>query len=174
MQPGHNIDFTGGENKKEPMQGRQKRASETIGRAGLPLLYDDAAVIAQTILFLPVVQMALRFAGLQWTTGLVRRVVRARRNPARPVLPLDVERMAQIVRACCVHWPFHATCLDRSLITALLLGLHRVPVSICFGFRKRDLQLEGHAWVEYNDVPVAELSDVTELSRLCIYNTVRQ
>jgi hypothetical protein len=151
-----------------------QEASETSGLFSPHLSRRDFSVVAKTIVFLPAVQLALRFAGFQRTARLVGRVVESGRKLPRPISALEIERSAQVVRACCRRWPFRATCLDRSLVTALILGLHKVPLVICLGFRKCNTRLEGHAWLEYNDLPIAETPDVAELSRLEFYATALQ
>jgi Transglutaminase-like superfamily len=127
----------------------------------------DAMVIAETLSLLPAVQLAVRIAGLEGTTGWVRRLSGIRLREAPPISNAwEIERIAQLIRGTCRRWPFRATCLDRSLVTIAILGRRGVPVTICVGFRKRKADTEGHAWVEHNTRPLAEAADVTAMSRI--------
>jgi len=125
----------------------------------------DVIVIAEAILLLPIVQLGVRVAGLQRTAEWAGRLV-GRRIGLEPAVwdAPKIQRIAQLVRASCRRWPIGATCLDRSLVTMVLLGRRRIPVTICIGFHKGE-GVEGHAWVEHNAIPLAETTDLTAMSR---------
>src|SRR5262249_17452154 len=89
---------------------------------------------------------------------------RARATPPTSNAP-EIERFARLIRGICRRWPFGATCLDRSLVTVALLGRRRISVAFCIGFRRNDVDVEGHAWVEHEAFPLAETADVAAMSR---------
>jgi Transglutaminase-like superfamily len=122
----------------------------------------DAKLIAETILLLPAVQLAVRVVGLQRTVKWTARLTGSRiRGQPQISNVSEIERITRLIRGTCRQWPFRATCLDRSLVTVVLLGRRGIPVTFCVGFRKSDAGVEGHAWVEHNARPVAEAADVT-------------
>jgi len=51
---------------------------------------------------------------------------------------------------------FKGSCLTRSLVLWTLLRRRGVDSDLRVGFRRREQRLEGHAWVEYEGVPLNE------------------
>ena len=157
---------------KNPPKHRHRHTWAPEGPGALPSLRlrdlqgRDVIVIAEALLLLPAVQLAVRLAGLQRTAAWAARLVGRRVTAALPASnATEIERIAQLIRGICRRWPFRASCLDRSLVTLALLGQRRVPATICIGFRKGEADVEGHAWVEHNARPLAETADVTAMSR---------
>lgn len=54
-----------------------------------------------------------------------------------------------------------STCLTRSLTLFHVLRQHGVPVQFVMGIRPEAVDLEGHAWLELDNVPVYETIDTT-------------
>ncbi|MGH3569138.1 MAG: lasso peptide biosynthesis B2 protein [Pseudonocardia sp.] len=76
------------------------------------------------------------------------------RCTARPASVAEAEAAVAAVRAATRRYPGRAACLERSLATVLLTGLHRRRVSWCVGARL--LPYAGHAWIEVDSHPVGE------------------
>jgi hypothetical protein len=145
---------------------RHRRGSGFTRRRLRDLSGGDAVVIIEVCLLLPLVQLAVRLAGLRrtarWVDGLIGRtkgVTPAILNACR------IDRIAQVIRGTCGRWPIRATCVDQALVIVALLGRRYVPVVFCIGFRRGDSKVEGHAWVEHDGLPLAEIVDVAEMSR---------
>jgi hypothetical protein len=123
-------------------------------------------IIAEALSLLPAIQLAVRVVGVKQTIEWARLVgVRVRGAPQISKAS-DIQRIAKLIRGTCRRWPLRATCLDRSLLTAALLCRRRITVTICFGFRKHEAEVKGHAWVEHNGLPLAEDETVNSTWRL--------
>lgn len=123
----------------------------------------DATVIANTFLLLLAIQPTIRLAGLGLTARWAALLVGRSSNLSLLALKdLEIERTARLIRGCCRRWPFRTTCLDRSFVSLVLLSRRGVPVTLFVGFSRNDEGVEGHAWVEFDERPLAEPIDVRE------------
>jgi hypothetical protein len=59
-------------------------------------------------------------------------------------------------------------CLVRSLTLWAMLLRRGHPVNLRVGFRKRAGEIEGHAWVEYDNIPINE--DTAEAGTFVVYD----
>jgi hypothetical protein len=121
----------------------------------------DVTVIANTFLLLLAVQPSIRLAGLKLTARWARLLL-GPRNDAAPLglNDLAIERIARLIGGCCQRWPFRTTCLDRSFVSLVLLGRRGIPVTLFMGFSRNNEGVEGHAWIEVDERPLAEPIDV--------------
>ena len=63
---------------------------------------------------------------------------------------LSPQNIARLVRVAAEHGPYHAKCLEQSLVLHWLLRRQGVDARILFGARKDEEQMLAHAWVEVN------------------------
>lgn len=68
--------------------------------------------------------------------------------------------IARIVHIAAHHGVYRANCLQQTLVLWSLLRRDGIESEIRFGARKKDGQLQAHAWVEYLGVVLNEESDV--------------
>lgn len=60
-----------------------------------------------------------------------------------------VARICKAVAEACVWYPKRVHCLQRSVVTTLLLRLHGTPATLVIGCRP--VPVESHAWVEVEE-----------------------
>lgn len=126
---------------------------------------DERWLLYRSFLLLPAIHVALLTLGYSRLRSALEKM-----TPLKPVAspPLETEILqkargiAQIVSIAARHGMYKATCLRRSLLVWWFLRGEGVQSHIRFGVRKRDAQLEAHAWVEYNGIIVNDSTTVRE------------
>lgn len=139
------------------------------------LRFPDVFVVVQALLLLSASQMTVRLAGLRRAGEWANRLTRTKlENSSVDLSASEVLRIALIARAASRRWPLWASCLDRAFVGLVLLGRRGVSVSLCIGFRRSPLGIEGHAWLEHNAVPLAETTNLKEVysRRVLIHQVV--
>jgi hypothetical protein len=106
---------------------------------------------------LPVVALALRFVGLRRCQAALARLTPEARPAARP--NRRAADAARMVLAASRHSPCRADCLRRALVLWWLLRRAGLPGEMRIGVRKRDGQLEAHAWVESGGLALDRCTD---------------
>ncbi|NDL60224.1 lasso peptide biosynthesis B2 protein [Phytoactinopolyspora mesophila] len=76
------------------------------------------------------------------------------RRCRRPATVSEAASMTAAVRSAARHRAGRVACLEYSLATVLLAGLHRQSVQWCIGARL--MPYGSHAWIELNGCPVGE------------------
>ena len=61
-----------------------------------------------------------------------------------------------MVRIAAQRGLYRFKCLDQSLVLRWLLRRQGIDARIVFGARKEDEQMEAHAWVEIEGVPISD------------------
>lgn len=81
-------------------------------------------------------------------------------EPGRQLPPETVRKMGALVNAAARYSPVPSTCLIRSLVLVSQLRRRNVPSSLRIGVCLQDGQLQAHAWVEHQGMPVNDSLDV--------------
>jgi hypothetical protein len=120
-------------------------------------------------LLLPVaISAGFRLAGVPHTQAGLRRWARCMKYRVTQNTESDIRmaRRAQqrVKRATGILGP----CLVRSLTLWAMLLRRGHPVNLRVGFRKRAGEIEGHAWVEYDNIPINE--DTAEAGTFVVYD----
>ena len=108
-------------------------------------------------LWLPLFWLGLRVLGLQRFQAWLQKA------PAGSGLPLTlpvVKALGEAVNIAARHSPFPATCLSRSLLLGWQLHRRGVASDLRIGVRLTQGELDAHAWVECDGVPVNDSPDV--------------
>jgi hypothetical protein len=119
-------------------------------------------------LLLPVaISLGFHLAGVPNTQAGLRRWARWRKRQVAGNTESDIRmaRRAQkrVLRATGILGP----CLVRSLALWAMLLRRGHPVNLRVGFRKRAGKIEGHAWVECENIPINE--DTSEAATFVVY-----
>lgn len=113
-------------------------------------------LVALTLL-LPVVDLHLRFSGLQATR---RRLGRLRgRTPPRSPDALDMqraERLAQLAAVAGKRGLYANTCLRQALVVHWWLRRQGLPAQLVIGAQPAEAELDAHAWIELQGIPLAQ------------------
>jgi hypothetical protein len=118
---------------------------------------EDRLMFIQALILPVVISCGFRALGVSRTQSHLRRWATSGNNKMGEALPEEIvlsARGAQVRARRCGG--FEGTCLVRSLtLWALALRRH-VEVDLRVGFRIRNGQIEGHAWVEFQGNPLNE------------------
>jgi hypothetical protein len=115
------------------------------------LSWREIWVLAQALLLLPAVRVALKFVTVAQVQNIVGRALLAPR-PSK----ISPQATARIVRIAAHRGLYRFKCLDQSLVLGWLLRRQGIDARIVFGARKEAEQMEIHAWVEVDGVAIGE------------------
>lgn len=126
----------------------------------LALPASDKWLVFKVSIMLPLVEGGLHLLGLQ----IVARFLASWATPSVVVLEsnFEVERQARLLSMVVHRHPFAGKCLSRSLTLWWCLRQTGIKSEVRLGIRKEGSRLRGHAWVEYQGQPVAEVPGVCE------------
>jgi hypothetical protein len=130
----------------------------------------DRLLFSQSLVLLPVAALALRLMGLRNYKKLLDKLSRDKLSRGGNTFADRDDRMlgdrvrqtARLVEAARRYGPYRAKCLPQSLTLWWLLRRRGIESQIRFGARKNALQMEAHAWVEFEGVPLNDSLDVGE------------
>lgn len=115
--------------------------------------------IVQASLWLPWFGLGLRVHGLARFQSELQRWPM---TVASTMSLAEIQLLGEAVNIAARHTPFHATCLTRSLLLGWLLRRHGVASELRIGVRLPQGQLDAHAWVECDGVPVNDRPDIAD------------
>ena len=115
-------------------------------------------LLVQAVVLLSAVRFALKFVTIARLQLIgARNVSDSRRDRVvRAATGLSPEATARMVRIAAERGPYHAKCLEQSLVLRWLLLRQGVEARILFGARKEDEQMQAHAWVEVDGLVLSE------------------
>jgi len=117
-------------------------------------------VVFAAVALLPAVQMSLRFRGFKRTAA---QLATCSQRSALPAGPDTARPIADAVTLVAGRRLVGAPCLARSLVVWFLLRRRGIDAVLVIGAgATNDGVLPAHAWVEVDDVPVNDLSDVRD------------
>ena len=119
------------------------------------LSFRELLVLIQALLLLPLVRIALRF-----TT--VARLQTTKAMSLSFNAGLSVETIARMVQIAANHGIYRAKCLEQSLVLHWFLLRQGIASRIVIGTRKENGQVQVHAWVKVNGVPLNDHEDVEQ------------
>jgi transglutaminase superfamily protein len=117
----------------------------------------DRELFTAALIALPVCVLGLRLAGYRRLRSILSSFVPAAPEPTLRLAHQQTEllaRTAWAVRAAAAHGLVRGRCLPQSLALWWLLRRRQVASEIRFGARRRERELEAHAWVEVDGVAI--------------------
>lgn len=112
------------------------------------------------VLLLPRVLGALGAVTVLRRTSLsLEHLVRLLERQPRPVAEPDVERLVWLTQGILRRTHRRDFCYPRALVIFHVLSGWGCPVTLYFGVRKREGELEGHAWLDLAGRPLDETQD---------------
>ena len=120
------------------------------------------SVLLLSMLLLPVIALALRFKGFNWTksflSGNFSSAVKFSASEDEQLkIALSVSRMVFVAAN---YGPYRANCLKKSLLIWWLLGRRGITTNLKIGVNKLDDDFNAHAWVEYRGNTLIDTDDV--------------
>ena len=125
-------------------------------RKFLALAPAERALLAQSALRLTITAGGLRLFGFKRIYAWLDRVGP---EPEPPQAMDEARRLADGVRRAARPLPY-ASCLPRSLALWWLLRRRGIPANIHVGVKKEKGDFRAHAWVEYQEMVLADSEDV--------------
>lgn len=125
----------------------------------------ERRLLVQALIRLPVAAMRVRLDGgtvlrrqpsIHPTTQSPRRGEPGMPDGPAGDEPAVIREAARMVNAAARYTPMSATCLPKSLVLQQLLRREGIETALRIGVRKAGATLDGHAWLEYRGVPVAD------------------
>jgi Transglutaminase-like superfamily len=121
--------------------GGARAASKPASRV-LRLSAGDWRLLAEAIVVMPYIEVALRVMPLDRLLATLGREARVREQD------LNLERTARLVDVLLRRYPFHPSCLKKSLVLFALARRRGLPAQLRIGVRKDRGELLAHAWIE--------------------------
>ena len=119
--------------------------------------------LLQAMVLLPATALGVHLVGFRGAQSALSRLLPAKSDsngtPAHDGETSSVHDLARIVRIASQYGPYRANCLPTSLSLWWLLGRRGIASALRLGVRKESGQLEAHAWIELQGVPVNESHD---------------
>ena len=111
----------------------------------------ERRLLVQALIRLPIAAMRVRLDG-----GMVLRGQQS--TPPGPAgdEAAVMREATRMVNAAARYTPMSATCLPKSIVLQQLLRREGIETALRIGVRKAGAALDGHAWLEYRGVPVAD------------------
>jgi hypothetical protein len=124
----------------------------------LRLTWSERWLFLQALLLLPLTALLLRLFGLRSCQRLLAALAPPTSSVTEPQhATLNQARLtARMVRAAAQHDLFRARCLPQALALWWLLRRQRIAGTLRIGTRLIFGQLQAHAWLEYQGVPLNE------------------
>jgi hypothetical protein len=111
------------------------------------------------VMLLPLFSLVLRVFGLVRLQGWIERApFTATRVP--PVT--ELKTIGEVINAAARYAPGSVTCLTRSLLLRWLLRRRGIASELRIGVQLVQGQLDAHAWVEFEGVPINDAPDVAQ------------
>lgn len=126
------------------------------------LTRDDRARIIEALVLPIFILVGFRLIGVPRTQGLMRRWALRGKALANTVSACPGRQELEIRNACRAQrivkraTGIPGNCLVNSLTLWTLLLRRGISTDLRIGFRKREGQIEGHAWIELDEAPVNE------------------
>lgn len=128
----------------------------------LRLSWADRRAFAEAVMLLPIVIAALRLFRFRRTQSALARLSPLGNRPESDRAFERARSCARFVKAAAAHTPLRVNCLHQSLALWALLRLYGIESELRFGARKRDGELQAHAWVEHAGAVLNDGENVRE------------
>lgn len=122
----------------------------------LALSRPERRTVLAALALLPFFWLALRLVGLQRLQSRLHRKAKPGNAPSLD----ELKRMGSLVNAASGRVLGGNACLTRSLYLWWLLRRREVPCSLRIGVRMNAGNLDAHAWVEHDGIPINDRPDI--------------
>lgn len=137
----------------------EKPANRISAFFGLPR--SDQLLLCQALVLIPTVSLGLKVFGFRRVYRLLDRWAPIP-DESSPVNPDRVHRIADLVGKAAWRGLYPVTCLPRSMSLWAVLRRNLFGANLCIGVRRSEAGIQGHAWVEVNQVPLLERVEIKQ------------
>jgi hypothetical protein len=125
------------------------------------LPFSQKQLFVKICLIVPTIEILLKFVGFNRTVKLLQ--FTTKKTVPEPCHPQNIiNRHRNYLYLYTKQFPFFGKCLAQSLTLWTLLKNKGIQTDLKFGMKKNEDKLLAHAWVEYNNVPLASESEIRE------------
>lgn len=129
------------------------------------LPWTERRLLVQLLFGLPLLTLGLQWMGLKRLQATLLKWFPADQHPPQVSLQ-NVERQAHritaIIQLAACSGRYGANCLPRSLMLWTLLRHYGIQSNLRIGVRKVAGQLQAHAWVEYQGMPLNDRANIQQ------------
>jgi len=129
--------------------------------AFLELPGSDRILLSQALILIPMVSLGLKGIGFRRVYRILDRWASIP-IVAPPAHLGRVERIADLVGKAAWRGIYPVTCLPRSMSLWAVLRRHAIQANLCIGVRRSEAGIQGHAWVEVNQLPLLERVEINQ------------
>jgi len=126
----------------------------------------ERRLLIQALVLLPLTFCGVYVLGVSRWHRFLAQLASFGNTPNRTLVIADVETamqaqaIARMVKIAAEKGIYEARCLQQTLVLWCLLRRNQIESEIRFGARKKEKELQAHAWVEVSGVALNEDSDV--------------
>ena len=119
-------------------------------------------LLAQAWILLLPVDLGLRVMPFPRLRAWASRVAPGSNGLTRAEVEAIIRQTSRMVQIASRNHLYAMTCLRRSLVTQRLLARRGIVTDLRFGVQKEGGQLQAHAWLEYERIPIGEPETLSE------------
>ena len=135
------------------------------------LSWSERWLFVQALLLLPLTALALQLFGFRRLQSAFASCAPSQESQEKvDTLVQQAYVITKLVKAAARIGPYHANCLQQSLVLWWLLRRQGIETDIRIGVRKETSPFEAHAWVEYLGLVLNDSADVYQ--RFAVFDRV--
>ena len=119
----------------------------------------EKRLFLSALMLLPLFWLGLRVFGLARLQAWIEHSPRAKKTSYSVT---ELQGIGTLVNSAAHYAPGPVTCLTRSLLLRWLLRRRGIESGLRIGVQLVQGQLDAHAWVEYQGVPINDAADVAQ------------
>lgn len=121
----------------------------------------ERIVISQASVLIPTVSLGLKIFGFRRVYRFLDRWAPILEDSS-PAHLERVHRIADLVGKAAWRGFYPVTCLPRSMSLWAVLRRQAIRANLCIGVRRSESGIQGHAWVEVNQIPLLERVEINQ------------
>ena len=135
------------------------------------LSWSERWLFVQALLLLPLTALALQLFGFRRLQSALASLAPSEESQEQvDTLVQQAYVITKLVKVAARIGPYHANCLQQSLVLWWLLRRQGIETDIRIGVRKETSPFEAHAWVEYLGLVLNDSADVYQ--RFAVFDRV--
>jgi len=129
--------------------------------AFLALPGSDRMLLSQALILIPTVSLGLKVIGFRRVYRILDRWAPIP-DDSSPANLGQAHKIADLVGKAAWRGIYPVTCLPRSMSLWAVLRRHAIQANLCIGVRRTEAGIQGHAWVEVDQMPLLERVEINQ------------